>query len=122
MEEPLQPENQPIDLIDDAPESPLVSEPNFVKLEKNLSSLGFFSPTSKTLKDHRVKTVSLTRLEGRTRIRAQVTIEPSVSYGLPTTAHQDKMFAFQKIIQDRQTAGEKIENPIGFTSAELLRL
>lgn len=99
-----------------------IAEPDFIKVEKNLASLGFFTPSSKKIKGARGKTISFTRWIDGKRIEAKVTIAPAALYGLPITADQDKYLALQKIINDlRQEIGE-IKNPIGFTSAELLRL
>ena len=104
----------------EGPESIPASERDFVKFEKNLSAIGFFSAAN--THQPRPKTVTITRNEDGRRFRAVLTISPSMPWGLPTVAHQDKTFAFFKIIQDRQKAGEKIENPIAFHSSELLRL
>ena len=104
----------------EASELASASAHDFVKFEKNLSAIGFFSAAN--THQPRPKTVTITRNEDGRRLRAVLTILPSLPGGLPTVAHQDKTFAFFKIIQDRQQAGEKIENPITFHSSELLRL
>ena len=97
-------------------------EQDFIKIEKNLASFGFFTPSSKRIKSTKAKTITFTRWIDGKRIEAKVTIAPAALYGLPITADQDKFIAFQKVIETlRQVAGE-IKNPIGFTSAELLRL
>jgi hypothetical protein len=103
----------------EAPEQALAAERDFVRFEKNLSAIGFFSASN----THQgiPKTVTVTRNEDGRRLRASITISPSMPWGLPTVAHQDKTFAFFKIIQYRQQAGEKIENPITFHSSDLLR-
>jgi hypothetical protein len=96
--------------------------PDFVNIEKNLSSLGFFTPSNKSTTGPKSKTINLTtNIDGK-RVRITVTINPSVESGLPTIADQDKYFAFQKILYERRQEGEEIKNPVGFTSAELLRL
>lgn len=99
-----------------------LAPPDFIKIEKNLSSLGFFTPSSKKIRNAKAKTITFTRLVDGKKLEARVTIAPAALYGLPITADQDKYLALQKIITDlRQQVGE-IRNPIGFTSAELLRL
>ena len=60
-------------------------------------------------------------MDGRD-IEAKVTIAPAAIYGLPVTADQDKYLALQKIITDQYQQTGEVKNPIGFTSAELLRL
>lgn len=96
--------------------------PDFIKIEKNLISLGFFTPSSKRIKGEKSKTITFTKIINGKRIEAKATIVPAAIYGLPVTADQDKYLALQKIVNDlRQEAGE-VSNPITFTSAELLRL
>ena len=95
---------------------------DFIKVEKNLTSLGFFTPSSKKIKDAKAKTVTFTRvIEGR-KIEVSATIVPAAIYGLPITSDQDKYLALQKIITDIQQRDGKVSNPIGFTSAEMLKL
>ncbi len=97
---------------------------DFIKVEKNLTSLGFFTPTSNKVRKAKAKKVSFTRVTDGRRERVSVTIAPTVldeAPILPSTAHQDKYLAFQKIILDRRVDGEQITNPVAFTSAELVR-
>lgn len=98
-----------------------VSVRDFVKVEKNLSSMGFFTPSkSRGRVEVREKVMTFRReAEGKV-VETTATILPSAKYGLPTTADQDKFFAFQKIVNDRRQRQGRVENPIGFTSKELL--
>jgi Replication initiator protein A len=96
--------------------------PEFVKIEKNLNSLGFFTPSSKTIRSAKAKTITFTRVIDGKKVEAKVTIAPAAIYGLPVTADQDKYLALQKIITDiRQEQGE-VKNPICFSSAQILQL
>jgi len=100
-----------------------LSRTEFTKVEKNLASLGFFTPSSKRIKDAKAKTVIISATVDGNRIEAKATIAPAALYGLPITADQDKFLALQKIITDlRQKQGGRVSNPISFTSAELLAL
>ena len=56
------------------------------------------------------------------RVDAQATIFPSAEFGLPTTADQDKYFAFQKLTERLREPGGAITNPVRFTSASMLEL
>jgi hypothetical protein len=94
----------------------------FTKIEKNLASLGFFTPSSKRIKDTKAKTITFAKTIDGNRVEARATILPAALYGLPVTADQDKYFALQKIITDIQQRQGKVTNPITFTSAELLHL
>lgn len=95
---------------------------DFIKVEKNLTSLGFFTPSSKKIKNAKAKRVAFTRVIEGKRIEVSATIVPAAIYGLPITADQDKYLALQKIITDVQQRDGKVTNPIGFTSAEMLKL
>lgn len=95
---------------------------DFVKVEKNLNSLGFFTPSSKATKGAKAKTITFTRTVEGKKVEAKVTIAPAALYGLPVTADQDKYLALQKIINDIKQGQGSVTNPIGFTSAEILRL
>lgn len=95
----------------------------FVKVEKNLSTLGFFTPSKSRGKvEVSEKTVRFKReINGKT-IDAEATILPSAKYGLPSTADQDKYLAFQKIVNDLRLQQGQVSNPIGFTSTQLLNV
>jgi hypothetical protein len=94
----------------------------FVKVEKNLASLGFFTPSSKRTRNERAKTVAVTILLDGKRIEAKATIAPTALFGLPITADQDKWLALHKILSDIQTRDGRVTNPVSFSSAELLAL
>ncbi|HEY4361443.1 MAG TPA: replication initiator protein A [Bryobacteraceae bacterium] len=94
----------------------------FAKVEKSLASLGFFTPSSRRVKDHKIKRVGFTREVDGKRVEVSAEIIPSAIFGLPVTADQDKYLALQQIITDKLQAEGSITNPIRFKSAELIRL
>ena len=105
------------------PQVVAIAVSDFVKVEKNLISLGFFTPSSKRIKSVKSKTIALTKVspEGD-KIEATATIVPAAIYGLPITADQDKWFALQRIINGiKQETGE-VHNPVTFTSSALIKL
>jgi hypothetical protein len=92
----------------------------FVKIEKNLNTLGFFTPAKHRGAKTSEKVVFFRReLNGKT-IEAQATILPSAKYGLPTTADLDKYLAFHKLVEQRRNQVGEISNPVDFTSTQLL--
>ena len=93
----------------------------FTKVEKSLASLGYFTPSSRRIKDQRIKRISFTRQIDGKRVEGTAEILPTM-YGLPVTADQDKYLALQKIVTDTLQSEGKISNPVRFTSAQLLRL
>ena len=98
------------------------TEPDFIKIEKNLASLGFFTPSTKKIKNVKEKTISFTRIVDGNKVEACVTIIPTAKYGLPITADQDTYLALFKLATEMQRHQGRVTNPIGFTSAEILRL
>ena len=93
-----------------------------IKIEKNLNSLGFFTPSHKGLDNKKSKSISISREDRGRKIQAKATIYPSPDHGLPTTADQDKYFAFQKIVTEIKKRNGVVVNPIGFTSYQLLKI
>jgi hypothetical protein len=96
--------------------------PEFIKIEKNLASLGFFSPSHKRISGVRQKVVAMSREMNGKRVEARATILPSAQYGLPTTADQDTYLAILKLATEMYRKHGKVTNPISFTSAEILRI
>lgn len=94
----------------------------FIKIEKNLASLGFFTPSNKRISGEKKKVVHLSRDINGKRMEAKATILPSAQYGLPTTADQDTYLAILKLATDIHRREGRISNPVGFTSAEILRI
>lgn len=99
-------------------------ETEFIKIEKNLAGLGFFTPpSSKKAADLRKpKTVTFTRVEDGKRITVSATIVPETGSRLPTTADQDKYLAFQTLVMAIKARDGVVNNPVAFTSSELLAL
>jgi len=95
---------------------------DFVKVEKNLASLGFFTPSSKRTRNEKAKTVAVMVVIDGKRIEAKATIAPTALFGLPITADQDKWLALHKILEDIQARDGQVTNPVSFSSAELLAL
>ena len=91
-----------------------------VRIEKNLNSLGFFSPATKVKKTKKV--ISITReLEDGVKVEAKATIVGHET-GLPTTADLDKYLGFQLIVADLKRKNGAIVNPVRFTTYHLLKL
>src|SRR5437762_14330196 len=82
------------------PKATLVPSTDFVKVEKNLASLGFFTPSSKRLRNAQEKSFTITTVADGQRLDLKGTIIPSAKYGLPITADQVKWIALCKIITD----------------------
>lgn len=109
-------------LIRTSTPAPAPQTSGFVKIEKNLNSLGFFTPAKHNGSAPRKKVVTVRRELNGKIVEAQATILPSAEYGLPTTADLDKYLAFQKIIEHLRNNCGHIANPVGFTTAQLVNV
>src|SRR5437773_8561552 len=89
------------------------SSTNFVKVEKNLASIGFFTPSHKRISGAKSKTIVWTTQSEGQRLEVRAVILPSAVYGLPITSDQDKYLAFQKILSDMRRQNGEVKNPIG---------
>jgi hypothetical protein len=94
----------------------------FIKTEKNLETLGFFSPSSKRSRKSTKKVISFTKVVDGNKVEAATTIFPSAEFGLPNTADLDKYRAFQKILGDEVAKEGKVPKQITLTSADLIRI
>jgi hypothetical protein len=112
------PETKSLETIN---ETVALTEPDFVRMEKNIAGFGFFTPSSKRIKNV-PKVIKFTQTVDGSRVEAQVKISGNVEYGMPITADQDKYLAFQKIIERCKREHGEVVNPITFTTAELLAL
>ncbi|MGH9641388.1 MAG: replication initiator protein A [Terriglobales bacterium] len=91
-----------------------------VRIEKNLNSLGFFSPATKVKKTKKIITI-IRELQDGVKVEAKATIVGHET-GLPTTADLDKYLAFQLIVAEVKRKTGAIVNPIRFTTYHLLKL
>ncbi len=99
---------------------------DLIKVERNLNSLGFFIPAKKgrPTKEERSRVRTITfpsrQINGQV-VRQSATIIPSPEHGLPTTADRDKYMALMKIVTDVKARDGEIQNPVMFTTYDLLR-
>jgi len=84
----------------------------FAKVEKSLISLGFFTPSSRRIKDQKIKRISFVREIAGKKVEGTAEFHPSAALGLPITADQDKFLALQDIITNLPRVDGKISNPI----------
>jgi len=94
--------------------------PEFIKVERTLEALGFFSASSKPLLQQEKVITYRRRVDGEVQ-EVKIQILPAAKYGLPTTTHQDLYRAFQAILADRIQASGYVPRPISFTTSELLK-
>src|SRR4051794_8328606 len=98
----------------------VVEEPDLVRVEKSLHSLGFFAST--TNKEISRTIVQVIRRPDGQRIQAKAVIEGIPSLGLPTTADRDKYMAFMKVALDQRDTEGQLTSPVRFTGADMIKL
>jgi hypothetical protein len=91
-----------------------------VRVEKNLNTFGFFTPSSKRLRSASKRVALQVRTDDGRRVQAKATIFPVGEFGLPTTADQDKYFAFQNILEQIRKRNGIITNPVRVSSASMI--
>lgn len=93
---------------------------DFVRVEKSLHSVGFFS--SAPTKELSRTVVQVIRRPDGQRYQAKAIIEGVASLGLPTTADRDKYMAFMKIALDQRDQTGQLQNPVRFSGADMIKL
>src|SRR6185312_13261305 len=83
-----------------AQDESIISTADLVRIEKNLASIGFFTPSTKRIRGEKKKVVTRARQDDGKRVEGSATILPSAEYGLPITADQDTYFAILKLTGD----------------------
>jgi hypothetical protein len=105
-------------------EKDLTAENNLdiIRVEKNLESLGFFTPSSKALKGILSKKSNLTVKRNGEKLELSVMISSTPEYGLPITQDFDLYRAFQKLLHLKLINDGQIVNPISFKSNQIIKL
>jgi hypothetical protein len=93
-----------------------------LRVEKNLNAIGVFTPRITRPKVHSKVISSFRRTPEGAGVEVKATINANPKYGLPITADQDKFYAFTKLMEETRKKTGKLENPIGFSYAELTTL
>ena len=87
----------------------------FTRVDNNLTSIGFFTASSKRSR----KAIEKTALLSDEGVQRRVTILPSAKYGMPITQDQDYWLALMKLVSEHVRQFGRVENPFTFTTAEL---
>lgn len=108
--------------VESSPGIPPRRHAEVVRIDRNLASLGVFTPSSKRVREQASKTTQFTRFVESQQLHTRAEILASPEYGLPSTGDQDKFIAFSKIVGDERRRLGVLRNPVSFSSAELLRI
>ena len=92
-----------------------------LRIEKNLNTIGVFTPRLTRPKQLTKAVTTMIRLPEGERVEAKVQIIANQKFGLPITADQDKFYAFTKILDDTRSSRGILRNPITFSYTEMLK-
>jgi Replication initiator protein A len=95
---------------------------HILRVEKNLSTIGVFTPRLTRPKEVSKVIRTMTRLPDGAQVEAQATINSHPKFGLPITADQDKFYALTRILDDVRQKTGSIQNPITFNYSQILKL
>jgi hypothetical protein len=95
---------------------------NYIKVEANLENIGLFIPSSKNSSKILVKRKTQMKIIDGQKIETSIEIIGSQQYGLPKTIDQDIFYAFMEILNNIYAFQEKLPQPIGFKSEEIIKL
>lgn len=98
-----------------APAPPQIPATTFTKVDNNLTSIGFFTASSKRSRKA-IEKVAILVDQGVAR---RITILPSAKYGMPITQDQDYWLALMKLVSEHVQRNVKLANPFVFTTADL---
>jgi hypothetical protein len=101
---------------------PISGKRQILRVEKNLNTIGVFTPMSKRPPELTKVVKTKVRLPDGQQVQARVEIIATKKSGLPITADQDKFFAFTKILEDIKAEHGTLRNPIRFNYGMLTRL
>src|SRR5581483_6858133 len=90
-----------------------------VRVEKNLNTFGFFTPSSKRVRSSSKRVALQVRTDDGHRVHAKATIFPVGEFGQLTTAHQDFYFALKKIMEETRKLNGDIRGPVSSPSAAM---
>jgi hypothetical protein len=101
---------------------PLTTKHQILRIEKNLSTIGVFTPRLTRPKELSKLVSTIIRLPDGERAEARVKIIANQECGLPITADQDKFYAFTKILENTRHSHAALRNPITFSYAHMVKL
>ena len=107
----------------DKPEAQLPALPDYVRTEITLEALGFFSPSSKRIKNVYIKKKIMKArptADGKKK-DLEVTISANHELGLPITSDQDFYRAFLKILDESADRDGRFQLPIRVPTRKLIR-
>jgi hypothetical protein len=112
-----QPQIPPAEKDLPAPIPPVTPAPAFTKVDNNLTSVGFFTASSKRSRRESEKNITTTD-KG---VERRISILAGGKLGQPITQDQDYWLALMKLVSEHVQRTGKLENPFSFTTAELTK-
>lgn len=98
--------------------SPQTPATDFTKVDNNLTSVGFFTASSKRSRQESEKNITITD-QG---VERRITILAGGKLGQPITQDQDYWLALMKLVNEHVLRTGPLQNPFLFTTGELTRI
>ncbi len=101
-----------------APIQPQIPAPIFTKVDNNLTSVGFFTASSKRSRQESEKNITIND-QG---VERRISILAGGKLGQPITQDQDYWLALMKLVSEHIQRVGKLKNPFQFTTAALTKI
>jgi hypothetical protein len=101
-----------------APVAPKTPATTFTKVDNNLTSVGFFTASSKRSRQESQKNITIIDRG----VERRISILAGGKLGQPITQDQDYWFALMKLVSEHVQQVGKLKNPFTFTTAALTKI
>src|ERR1700722_8374556 len=91
---------------------------DFTRVDHTLTSMGFFTVSSKRSRQESEKVITITE-KG---VERRITILAGGNLGQPITQDQDYWLALMKLVSEHVKRAGKLQNPFRFTTADLIKI
>lgn len=104
-----------------APLLPVAVDPDLVRFEKNLLSIGFFGANDSRDKNRTSRRIEQVVFRNGHKVKVAAEFRGSEQLGLPSTTDRDKFIALLKILSEERVKTGQIANPIRFSGYRMIQ-
>jgi len=100
---------------------PVAVDPDLVRFEKNLLSIGFFGANDSRDKSRTSRRIEQVVIRNGHKVRVAAEFRGSEQLGLPSTTDRDKFIALLKILSEERGKIGQITNPVRFSGYRMIQ-
>jgi hypothetical protein len=100
---------------------PVAVDPDLVRFEKNLLSIGFFGANDSRDKNRTSRRIEQIVYRNGHKVKVAAEFRGSEQLGLPSTTDRDKFIALLKILSEERLKTGQISNPIRFSGYRMIQ-